>query len=50
LGDFVFDRNRSHSFGLHLDRKQFHQSVIMRIFKGSLAHPASGRLLGEVSF
>jgi len=49
LGDFIFNHYRSHSFGLHLDREQFHQGVLLKILKGSMVHPASERLNGAFS-
>ena len=48
LGDFVFNRYRSRSFGLHLNQEEFHQDVILRIMDGSLAPHESGQLDGEV--
>ena len=50
LGDFIFDRRRSHAFGLHLDRDQVHQDIILKILKVSLSHYTTGRLAGEFSF
>jgi len=49
LGDFVFDRHRSQSFGLHLDQEKFQQGVVLRILKESMVHPASERLNGMFS-
>ena len=48
LGDFIFNRERSHSFGLHLGQEQFHQSIVQGILKGSMARFAGGQLDGEL--
>ena len=49
LGDFIFTHDRSHSFGLHINREQFHHSNLLRILKESLVHPESEQLNGDVS-
>jgi len=46
LGDFVFDQRRSHSFGLYIDRKEFHEGIMMGILKGSMKPSSSEWLAG----
>ena len=48
LGDFVFNHNRSLPFGLYLDEISFHQEVILKILKGSMALPVSHQLAGKL--